>query len=391
MSDWEGEIGIFSYYSEDVQCRGEIKRYPEDFIVEEEGALGKAKIKILKGEKAPLKPAGSGEYLYVVMEKKDWDTNDIIKRVARTLGISRNRISFAGYKDKYALTAQWVSLWRVTWKELTSVNIKDVAFHTPVYQSKKLRKGQLKGNWFTIKVRGCELPEELPSAFPNFFGHQRFGSYRFVSHLVGREILKEEYENAVYLYITRSSPYEPEQTRKARETAKHIWGDFKEMLSVLPKSLRKERTIIGELLKGKSYRSALFSLGKPMISLFINAYQSYVFNYALSRCIEEECKERKGKVPGYILWPDKHNLFDSFLKEVLENDGIEKEDFRKFKRFSTQGDWRNTIEEAQYLTVSGNTLSFFLNKSAYATSFLREVLKPKSPIGFLISKEKVKS
>ncbi len=373
--EWEREIGIERYLYRE-ECRGYTRREPEDFVVEEEGPLGKASIRILNNQKAPMKPEGEGEYLYVVMEKRDWDTNDIIRKIARELHISRSRISFAGTKDKFALTAQWISLWKVKWGDIRSLNIKDVAFHTPIYMRRKLRRGQLKGNWFRVRIYGCNL-EWVPEKFLNYFGHQRFGSYRFVSHRVGKYILLEDFEEAVRVYLTATSPWEPPETQEARRRLEKEWN-IKEALRYFPHNLRKERSILSELSKGKDFKSALLSLPPNLISLFIHAYQSYIFNKALSISNEDTLI-----VPGYKVFPS------GVEKELLDEDGITKEHFKRWKRFSTYGEERNTIEYPKHLRVEGNTVSFFLPAGTYATSYLRELLKPQSPIGFIISPEKV--
>ena len=386
---WEEEIGIGAFLT-DYRCRGRIKEKPEDFIVEEEGILGKAEVRILFGRKADLVPRGSGEYLYVVLEKRDWDLNDVLKEVSRRLKVGRDRISFAGTKDKFAVTAQWISLWRVTWKDLKEVKIKDVAFHTPVYQPRKLKRGQLRGNWFTIKVRGCEIGEPVPERFLNYFGHQRFGSYRFVSHLVGRELLRENYEEAVWIYLTRTSPWEPKETQEARKRLEEE-RDPKKALAYFPRRLRKERVILQKLAEGKDFKRALLSLPKNLVALFIHAYQSYLFNHILTERVEVETPkdEETGIVPGYRV-SFSPGMQGEIEKKVLEEEGVELKDFRRWKKFGTYGERRKLIERARDLRIKRNVLSFFLPKNTYATSYLRELLKPESPVGFLFSQEKVK-
>ncbi|NPA86461.1 MAG: tRNA pseudouridine(13) synthase TruD [Candidatus Diapherotrites archaeon] len=385
--NWEREIGIEKYLSEG-RCKGYIKEYPEDFVVEEEGPLGKAELKILKGEKAEKEPRGGGEYLHVVLEKRDWDLNDLIREIARRLKIGRDRISFAGTKDKYALTAQWISLWRVKWSELSSLSIKDAAFHSPIYRKRKLRRGDLFGNWFQVRIRGC-TPGEVPELFLNYFGHQRFGSYRFVSHLIGKELLRENYEGALWTYLTHTSPWEPEETRAARERLKKE-RDLRAALEYFPARLRKEGALIQRYLETGDPRRAMFSLPKNLISLFLHAYQSFLFNKMLSRRVDEEVPDlgETGIVPGYLS-RFSEGLQGKVEREVLDEEGVDLSLFKRWKRFGTQGDRRKLIERVRNLSQRGSTLSFFLEKGTYATSYLREILKPESPVGFVFSRRKV--
>ncbi len=383
---WERELGMEEYLT-DLECSGRIKELPEDFVVEEEGPLGRARVVELFGGRGEKEPRGGGEYLYVVLEKRDWDLNDVLKRVARGLHVSRDRISFAGTKDKYAVTAQWISLWRVKWDEVRNLKIKDVAFHTPIYGRKKLRRGDLLGNWFKVRVRGCEV-EEVPPQFINYFGHQRFGSYRFVSHLVGKYLLVEDYEAAVRTYLTVSSPWEPEETREAR---RRLTEDFNptEALSYFPKRLRKERAILSALATGKDYRRALFTLPKNLIALFIHAYQSYLFNRIASALVREEILEGETIVPGYLTRFSEGRKGE-VEREVVQEEGVDLSTFRRWKKFGTQGDRRKIVETAREVTLKNNVISFFLPKGTYATSFLRELLKPSSPVGFVFSARKVR-
>ncbi len=393
---WEEAIGIGAYLTE-VKYSGRIKDRPEDFQVEEEGILGRARILRLFGRSAPQRPEGEGEYLWVIMEKKDWDTHDVIKQLARRLGISRDRISYAGTKDKNAVTAQWISLWKINWNDLKSIKIKDVAFHTPVYQKKKLRLGDLAGNWFRVLIRGAEIANP-PEHFINYFGHQRFGSYRFVSHLVGKHLLREEFEEAIWVYLTHTSPWEPKETRKARELLKKE-RDFKEALSYFPKRARKERTLLHALASGKDPKSAILSLPKRLVALFLHAYQAYLFNTIVTRRIREIGVETlegdileegvpTALIPGYRA-KLAEGVQGEIEKDVLEEEGVEIEMFRRWKKFGTYGGRRKIIERARNLKTvrahEGTWLEFFLPKNTYATAFLREILKPDSPEGFLFS------
>jgi len=389
--EWEKEVGIFWYLTDSEGSGGKIKTVPEDFIVEEEGPLGRARVLLLRGEKAPQSPQGSGDYLWFVLEKRDWDTMDVIYKLAKVLNIPPREIRFAGTKDKVALTAQWVCIRGVRWSTLRDVNIQDIAIHTPVYMPKRLRMGELYGNWFTVRIRGAHSihPSER---FINYFGHQRFGSYRFVSHIVGARLLEGDYEGAVWAYLTQTSDFEPPESREARERLRKE-GDFAEALKYFPKRLRMERRLLRFLASGKTAKSAILSLHPRTISLFIHAYQSYLFNIIVSRRLGISVKKEDGDicvddvptamVPGYNVRPAE-GVQGEVEKEVLEEAGVSLEAFRRWKKFGAIGYRRKIFETVRELCVSGNVLSFYLPKNTYATAFLREIIKPISPFGFII-------
>ncbi|WP_273440888.1 tRNA pseudouridine(13) synthase TruD [Sedimenticola selenatireducens] len=164
---------IFLPYAHGVpQCRGMIRSCPEDFMVDE----------------IPLvEPDGEGEHLLLHVEKRDSNTAWVAGTLARHAGVSRMDVSYAGLKDRHALTRQWFSI-RLAGKpepdwsaiESTEFRVLQTARH-----SRKLRVGALKGNRFRIRVRAFEGDEAALNAtlnnitrdgIPNYFGEQRFGT-----------------------------------------------------------------------------------------------------------------------------------------------------------------------------------------------------------------------
>jgi len=392
---WEREIGILYYFTDYSGVGGRIKEKPEDFVVEEVNEPGVARVLVLRGQKAPKDPEGSGEYLWAVMEKRDWDTIDAVNRLARVLKIPVKHVGFAGTKDKKALTGQWISLRGVRWRDLRDLGLRDMAFHTPFYTGGRLRLGNLLGNRFTVRVRGARGEVRPVVCFPNYFAHQRFGTYRFVSHVVGRQMVKGDWEGAVRTYLTATSPYEPEVTRAAREQLGEEWGDFRRALEYFPRRLRPERVILQALAAGKGFETALRRLHPRMFSLFIHAYQSYLFNLILSRRLEHGVQPEKGDVllhgvptaliPGYLERPS-GGVQGEIEREVLEAEGVDLSAFRRFKKYATGGGRRKILEKAEGFKVAGDVVSFYLPKGAYATAVLREIMKPSSPEGFVFTK-----
>jgi len=176
------------------------------------------------------------------------------------------------------------------------------------------------------------------------------------------------------------------------------WGDWKDALCYFPRRLRPERVILSALARGKSYESALRSLHPRMFSLFIHAYQSYLFNVITSYRLEHGVRKENGDVllrgvptamiPGY------RSRFASGVqgeieRSVLEDEGVDLSAFRPFKRFGADGGRRKIIEKAQGYTVRGDIVSFVLGKGSYATALLREIMKPERPDGFVFTLPKV--
>lgn len=182
------------YITEDTTgIGGKIKVKPEDFIVEEIPAY---------------EPSGTGEHLFVNITKTGITTKELQKALAKIFNTKRNEVEFAGIKDKHAIATQYFSVWlydnqdpELVYKleEEIPVKINSFKFH-----QRKLKKGHLHGNQFSIKIREpktdldeavkriTEIKEKANQlGIPNFYGDQRFG-IEGDNPQQGLEILKGE-------------------------------------------------------------------------------------------------------------------------------------------------------------------------------------------------------
>ena len=129
--------------------------------------------------------SGDGEFVAVKVRKTDCNTLFVGEQLAKFAGISARNMSYAGLKDRKAVTEQWFSL-QMPGKptpdfsqfSLEGVEILDVTRH-----QRKIRIGSLQGNHFEILLRNTEETDELKvrldflakNGFPNYFTEQRFG------------------------------------------------------------------------------------------------------------------------------------------------------------------------------------------------------------------------
>jgi tRNA pseudouridine13 synthase len=149
---------------------GRIKTVPEDFEVEEIPAYP---------------PSGSGDYLYLWIEKRDMGAEYFARQVALRLGVAVGEVGTAGLKDRQAVTRQMVSVparaeERLGQLDGDSIRVLQVSRH-----GNKLRPGHLRGNRFRILVREPVLDAEVrlgpildrlrQAGLPNYYGPQRFG------------------------------------------------------------------------------------------------------------------------------------------------------------------------------------------------------------------------
>ncbi len=150
---------------------GDIRRQPEDFQVEE--ILG-------------FRPDGEGEHVLLHIRKRNTNTGWLAGELARVAGVPLRDVSYAGLKDRNAVTSQWFSV-RLAgreepdWLELESEDLKLLERER---HRRKLRRGALRENRFRILIRNLQgergrLEKRLErighEGIPNYFGEQRFG------------------------------------------------------------------------------------------------------------------------------------------------------------------------------------------------------------------------
>jgi tRNA pseudouridine synthase, TruD family len=413
-------MGIEAYLTDTDGLGGQLRCDVSDFIVREASD-------IQAGEK--------GDYLIVRVEKTNWETHHLLRDMARRLGISDERIGVAGIKDKRAITTQLMSIRGITAGDLEKIALPGVTFTPMGRANKDIAPGDLKGNDFDIVIRGiCLEPGEVAKRIagtsaeiaaaggvPNFFGYQRFGIKRPVTHLVGRQIVKGDTEGAAMTFIGRSFPWEKPENRAARD---YVWNtrDFTKGLEMYSLNLRYERTMMHHLIERPGdYKGAFRALPGGLITMFVHAFQSYLFNHILSRrmslgkslsvpgegdvvCftgsdgtpdpskvelvtgknlpdVKYLLKRRRAFLVLPIVGRDtKPAMIDEVAREVLDREQIVPEDFviKDIPELTSAGRWREAllpVSPDMVLEENHARARFFLRKGSYATTVLREYMK----------------
>src|SRR5947209_3134217 len=278
----ERDVGIEGYLTSTPGLGGTLKATAEDFVVEEISS--------------PPPPAIDGSYTIAALRVRNWETNRLVRELARGLHISRRRIGFAGTKDKRALTTQLFSFENVSPEAVKALRMKDVEVLDLSRSDRSLEIGDLAGNRFQIVVRDLALAEDraIPIAeeaarqirsfggFPNFFGLQRFGSVRPITHIVGRHLVRGEIKEAVMAYVANPIPGEDPGAFAAREDLEAT-GDVGAALRRFPKEWGFEKAMLNALeARPEDFAGALQQLPLNLTILFVHGYQSYLFNRILS-------------------------------------------------------------------------------------------------------------
>jgi len=288
----ERAVGIDYYASDTDGTGGRLRTDSADFRVRE--------IEDFAAEPADANP---GDYPHVVLRATltNWDTNGFARELSNQLGISRERVNWAGTKDKNAVTTQLFTVRGIDPADIPDVPNADIEIVGRA--GRNLQFGDLVGNEFEIRVRDPDEPEnadaitdELESfgggqfSVPNFFGQQRFGSYRPVTHEVGLAVVRGDWEGAVMAYVGNPSDHEPEETQAAREFVEET-RDWAAGIEKFPRHLRYERTVLNALAENggeteDDFRDALETFPSNVQRLFVHAAQSYAYNRMLSERLE---------------------------------------------------------------------------------------------------------
>ncbi|MFH1972975.1 MAG: tRNA pseudouridine(13) synthase TruD [archaeon] len=358
-----------------------IKQIPEDFRVEE-----KYKVKF-----------GGQRYAIFILEKRKWTTTKAIEMISKKMRVSINRFNVAGQKDRQGITRQCVSCMDVGKGDVEYVRLKDMKLEFQGYSDFPIQLGGLEGNKFIITIREIKESLEKVDYVPNYFDNQRFGDFRPVLHLVGKEILLGNYERAVKLFLLYPFEKETRDYKEAREEMEKNFGDWFTM--DLPKSFVNEKKIVDYLEKNpEDYKGALKNLPRNLFSMTTQAYQSYLFNVSLSRYLERfDCRKVKYclgelnfcKEHLDMKWPliGYESQLDGEVKEIYEKlmkeEGITYETFNcEIPKLASKGIERDMFVKVQDLKLGklkNNELgkdkkqevSFFLGKGSYATMVLK--------------------
>ncbi|HAT8334273.1 TPA: tRNA pseudouridine(13) synthase TruD [Legionella pneumophila] len=318
------------------------KLCPEDFQVNE----------LFEGQFS-----GEGEHIVLKIEKKGLTTEQVVKSLARLINKPIKLISYAGLKDKQALTTQWLSIHApgeviegIETLEAPGWKILECTRH-----NKKLRPGFLSGNHFTITLRNVSNETDLIhrieqiklKGVPNYFGEQRFGRdggnlIKAEEILVQGRKVKDRFLKGMYFSAARSWLYNLILSRRVKESS---WN--------LP--------LLGDVIQ---------LVGSN--SVFVN-----------DKSLDEQLLQRIGEKdvsPASPLPGRSKNLVKGTALQIINEvyaewsawlDGLEKNGLEEA--------WRANIlyaEQIEYRINQGTVeLSFVLPAGAYATVVLRELVQ----------------
>ncbi len=385
------------------------------------------------------------KYTTFNLVKINKDTFGAIRMISRTLKIHPNLIEVSGLKDKRSISVQKASIKGNHVEKLKKLKLKDIFFRGITPTRKPVKLGSNRGNHFIITLRNIEkkvneekrikalLNELHTRGFPNYYGLQRFGTFRPNSHIVGRFILEGEYQKAYDEFVLATYSTELPQSQLVREELKKS-GDLEKAYNSFPESLNYERDMIKYLLDNpRDYEGAINHLPNYLIKILISSFQSYLFNNMLSlrhkygkslykpikgdvfvildddngnitkikytygglydKFLQEANNLNRARIVipliGYNTNLDDFPLMKSILLEILDKEQISAELFNNelLYTYEFKGSFRPIIGKPLGLKILEYTeddcfqnknklkIEFSLQKGSYATMLLREIIK----------------
>ena len=286
--------GLTGYACEGKGIGGVLKSRFEDFRVEEVGRV------------PALEPKGRFTVARVTLT--NWETNRFVGKLARILGISKNRIWFSGTKDKRAITTQLLVI-DAPQNKVSGIEMSDVDIEVLGRSHQKLGFGDHSANRFTITVRGCadadgsaldakeaiarvnhifeNMEKRLgPGKFPNWIGPQRFGATRPVTPVVGRAVVADNWENAVNTYLWMPGIQQKDDVVQFRKHWRET-GNVEECIEMIPKHLGFERDMLLHLQrKPDDWLGAFRKLPNNLQLMMVHSLQSEAFNRIIAARLE---------------------------------------------------------------------------------------------------------
>jgi tRNA pseudouridine13 synthase len=389
----DSQIGISVYSTKFSGIGGKIRVEPEDFQVNE-----------LISEKAKNSINDQAGYAVYKLKKKKIDTNHALSGIFRKKGI---RLKSLGLKDASAITEQFVCSGNKG-KSIETFSTDKYSLEKLGFVKKPLSKKDMIGNHFKLKISECQNDLESFTEYDkilNFYGYQRFGSKRPVTHLIGKAILQMDFDKAVDLILSFTSSYDSKENNEIREKLSDK-ANYEQYFDLVPTQMDIERIVLKEMIEhGESVR-AIRAIPVSLRRFYIQAYQSFIFNQSLSAAFldgenlfeaqsGDVCFDHNGIIGKYVKGMDqnlalpfvgysyyKKTRFDFQISKILEQEEISPKDFfiKEMQEASSEGGFRQAAIHCTNYSSNGNVVEFSLSRGSFATILLREIMKPKDPI-----------
>jgi tRNA pseudouridine13 synthase len=250
--------------------------------------------------------ASRGRFAVYRVRKRGVTTLSVRAQMARALGLPQSAVVFPALKDKDAVAVQHVAVRGTGPARLSSSRasggITGDGFAAELLgrSPRPLTPADIVANRFTVVLRdlsageAAHIQERLAQVdrfgLPNYFDQQRFGSLSLSSahgeDHIGKRILQRDAEGALRAYLTQPFAGDPAPVREFKTNARDHWGDWDALFEAAPRpsNYRSVLTYLRDHPTGGSaglttcYRKALNLITRRLLSLYLAAYQSLLWN-----------------------------------------------------------------------------------------------------------------
>ncbi|MFN3603741.1 MAG: tRNA pseudouridine(13) synthase TruD [Leptonema sp. (in: bacteria)] len=260
---------------------GKIKQKQEDFIVTE-----KVNLKI--------NPKDQDPYYVYKLTKKEWNTHDILIKIAKHNNIRFQEIAFGGRKDRYGITTQYIT----TKKKLLLPNsYKDKVQLEYLGTSKEpMESKKIIENEFIITVRDIrktDIPKILENVdeikqfgFINYYDSQRFSTFDVTYGIPLFYLIEENYSNFLKYYLSHSIPKESSEAKDRKYSFLTNWMNWKYCLRISKTQI--EKRIFQYLSKNKNIKNILNYIPSQELKFMFSIFQSYVWNLSVVEYLKQK-------------------------------------------------------------------------------------------------------
>jgi len=389
----DSDIGILLYSTHSEGCGGKIRVQNEDFLVSE-----------ILSEKSKSQISEKPGYAVYLLKKQNIDTNHALNKIFKKTGI---RLKSLGLKDASAQTEQYVCSATKS-RSIQTFDDKKYSLSRVGFVQRPLSKKDMVGNNFKIKITGASSKLNEFSEFDkilNFFGYQRFGSKRPVTHLIGKAIVQKNFQKAVELSLSFTSSYDLAENNKIRNMLSDK-SNYSKIINEIPIGMDLECILVEEMIAHDDPLGAIRKLPLYIRRFYVQAYQSFLFNKTLGISFEQGenlfrpqdgdvCYDKNGIIGKYVNDAGqklaiplvgysyfKKTRFDRYISEILKDEEVTPKDFflKELQEASNEGGFRNSSINCLNPLISGNSIEFTTSRGSFATMVLREIMKPADPI-----------
>lgn len=277
-------------------------------------------------EETSLQPGGAGAFRLYRLTKRGLGTEEVVRHLARRLGVPRASLAYGGRKDRAAVTVQHLSIRGKRDRTLEGEGFQLVSLG---FVDRPMGPDAITANHFRVVVRGLDpaCQEDVADnardlarrGVPNYFDDQRFRSVPQHRGFPAALMVRGQWEAAVRLLLTSPEPGAPRREKDRLAHLEAAWGRWEQCLA-LARSPQERRVIERLARPGGTPAHALAALPREALSMLLTAYQSHLWNRALAAALRQyskPCVALPGLAGDYLFPADGGEHHPAELRDLV--------------------------------------------------------------------------